>query len=1243
MAEERKFDYYQKPEGTSITDETLINDPQFVKASKILFERAFGKKNRDSRNYQSDEDIAKWGLDHMGLFNYNLTSMAVTATAIGKGSEEQKQAFLYAMDAYDSLDNFTGSGTGRFLKGTLSDPTNLISFGTLGAGFFGKQAARQGIKAKIRSVLTTGTSLAIQGAAMGVVDNTSRQAARIAGEALNEDGTIKDSYDTSEILSGAAKGAGLNVAFGGMAYGTFKGAELGYRKIKSLVYPAKPKPQTRPTLDEDKMVDLDPELRAELETAFDGNGAVKDLTDFIDDFKQKIGKDPVGVLDNKQNYKILGEAVKIFNNRLTNLGLKDPEIGQTLFHTEFTSGQEQALAKLIDNEVTNIIKLNSKISKIYRDEGDKLNYQDRLDLLETGQNLYDALAPLEEARRHLSEASGRGLGVRRTFNIKGELAKEDLREVAIRNIEEATPDEVDRLLKYSSELSGEAIKAELTYKIQKVAGEIEEARRKQDYSLVSDKLIEREALIQKHMDEKYGKPGFFYKIERFLGESTISNVLSLASTVRNIIPSIATYFIKPVANYVSSGFDPIKFRGMVATYSGQAEVFAQALKNARLAFRYEKSILSGTSDKYLEMPPMLKKGIKGKIPSIGQIRIFNRLLLATDSFYETSFYRGIIKGKYTEEATIEGASKGLKGKELNDFIAEKVDKQIKGAYSFSMDSLRAVLADGKNRGLEGKALKDWVTNELSKNDKDLLTATDNDALVQILDMLFKRNFSGKGGDGKVGKYNISAIAKYYEGLVARHPLFRVIGQIFFRTPIRLAEFSTRLAPGLQFFAPRFAKDLRGENGTVRQARAMTELNLSQMVIAYGMMKFIKGEAQGAPFNWVNQKQQAQNPEQDDPYTITINGKPRNIALFDPFGAPLRMLWNIMQYQVDIELKREQGEFVNVEEEYQLLDEKVHATFLGIVKTFRDMNLLGGAKTIGDMLDELDDTDYEFGDAMFEKLSQMSRQFIPFGGQIKNISYLFDPELADPEYFDEYAESMFKRQGATNFSKSYTFLGRPAEIVDWKSSFGLEFLGYPKKQKIERYKKQIEEDLKRQGRKVTKKRIDQIYKKEAIIHDYFLNAAKGAGTAFQLKPESSMLPGVRLNTVEVTVRQYDKTLKRSVEVQANLWDLVVQQMRDNGLTDLLFDIAANKVPIGSEKARGQGITETRSELADIKKDAIEDVLSRIVTNKKATKTTKQTQTGSDLIGLLRWYEETKEDMKETTIPPLDIDLKDYKQQ
>ncbi len=1261
MAKKRKFDYYQKPEGTSVTDETLINDPEFVRASKILYKRQFGKSHKDTRHYQADEDVAKWGLNAMGMFNYNLTSMGITAAAIGKGSEEQKQAFLYAMDAYDSLDNFTGSGTLRFLKGTGSDPTNLISLGTLGAGFFGKQAAQQGIKAKIRSVLTTGTSLAIQGAAMGTVDNTSRQAARIAGEALNDDGTIKDSYDGAEILGSAAKGAGLNLAFGGIGYGVFKGAEIGYNqgarplynKVKDLIYPSKPQPQTRPTLDKEKMVDLDPELRAELETAFDGNEAVKDLTSFIDDFKQKIGKDPVGVLDNKQNYKILGEAVKVFHNRLTNLGLKDPEIGQTLFHTEFTSGQEQALAKLIDNEITNIMKLQGKVGRIFRDEGDNLNYQDRLDLLETNENLYDALAPLEESRRHLSEASGRGLGVRKTFNIKGELAKQDLKEVSIKNLEEATPEELDNLINFTSELSGEAIKAELSYKIQKVAKEIEDARKEpigknfktedEKYSVIADKLIEREALIQQHIDAKYGKPGLFHKIQRFLGESTIANVLSLASTIRNVVPSIATYFVKPVANYISSGFDPVKFRGMYATYSGQFEVFRQALKNAKLAFRYEKSILSGTSDKYLEMPPMLKKAYKNKIPALGQIRIFNRLLLATDSFYETSFYRGIIRGKYTEEAVVAGTKKGLKGKELENFIKQEVDPKIESAYSFSMDSLRAVLADGKNRGLKGKALKDWVTDQLSKNDKDLLTATDNDALTEILDMLFKRNFSGKGGDGKVGKYNISAVAKYYEGLVARHPLFRVAGQIFFRTPVRLAEFSTRLAPGLQFIVPRFRKDLNGTNGSVRQARAMTELNLSQLVIAYGMMKFIKGEAQGAPYNWVNQRQQAQNPEQDDPYTITINGKPRNIALFDPFGAPLRMLWNVMQYQVDLDLRAEQGEFVDAEKEYDLIGERIQLVFMGIMKTFRDMNLLGAPKALGDMLDEVDDADYSFGDAFFERLSSISRQFIPFQGQIKNTSYLFDPELADPSYFDEFAESIFRRQGATNFSKVYTFTGRPAEIVDWKSSFGLEFLGYPKKQKIELYKKQIEQDLRRQGKKVTKKKVDNIYRKEAIIHEYYLNAAKGAGTVFYLKPDSVMLPGVKLNTVEVTVKQFDKSLNKKVLVKGNLWDLVVQQMRDNGLTDILYDIASSKEPIGTPKGKGTGVTETRAELSELKKDSIEDVLSRIVTNKKATITTKETQTGSDLIRMLEWYQETREDNKENTIPPLKINPRDYKQQ
>ena len=74
-----------------------------------------------------------------------------------------------------------------------------------------------------------------------------------------------------------------------------------------------------------------------------------------------------------------------------------------------------------------------------------------------------------------------------------------------------------------------------------------------------------------------------------------------------------------------------------------------------------------------------------------------------------------------------------------------------------MDSLRAVLADGKNRGLKGKALKDWVTGQLSKNDKDLITATDNVYIFEITnghEIVWEYNFgSGNAFIARAQKYS----------------------------------------------------------------------------------------------------------------------------------------------------------------------------------------------------------------------------------------------------------------------------------------------------------------------------------------------------------------------------------------------------------------------------------------------------------------------------------------------------------
>ena len=81
----------------SIYDEDLIKDAKFIEASKILYRMNRGidwgdNKATDSFG-KSDEDAAKYGIEMMGFFNYNLPKMAVDAARIHGASESQKRAF----------------------------------------------------------------------------------------------------------------------------------------------------------------------------------------------------------------------------------------------------------------------------------------------------------------------------------------------------------------------------------------------------------------------------------------------------------------------------------------------------------------------------------------------------------------------------------------------------------------------------------------------------------------------------------------------------------------------------------------------------------------------------------------------------------------------------------------------------------------------------------------------------------------------------------------------------------------------------------------------------------------------------------------------------------------------------------------------------------------------------------------------------------------------------------------------
>ena len=88
---------YQDEEG-SIYDEDLVFDRNFQRASKIAYEM----NNSTEAEKLTPEQYAKWGIEHMGWFNWNLPKMTLDASRISNATDEQKRAFLYMIGRLSS-------------------------------------------------------------------------------------------------------------------------------------------------------------------------------------------------------------------------------------------------------------------------------------------------------------------------------------------------------------------------------------------------------------------------------------------------------------------------------------------------------------------------------------------------------------------------------------------------------------------------------------------------------------------------------------------------------------------------------------------------------------------------------------------------------------------------------------------------------------------------------------------------------------------------------------------------------------------------------------------------------------------------------------------------------------------------------------------------------------------------------------------------------------------------------------
>ena len=230
------------PSDTTITEATLSNADtdigrDFITASKMLYEFSKGEsqqeqaakfntdpvpdmlfnpaKGRDLRpksvktfqennvnkEPQTDQEFAQWGINHIGMLEYNLTQLS--ATAFDSRLQDNPQiatALFHAMNTYEKLPMFTKRGTARLIKGLATDPLTYLGVGTLGATV-AKGLSKQALKSRLKSFIGPQALLIYEGMGYGAFDDYSRQ--QIAINANQQEGVDPVRLGTSTAIGGA--------------------------------------------------------------------------------------------------------------------------------------------------------------------------------------------------------------------------------------------------------------------------------------------------------------------------------------------------------------------------------------------------------------------------------------------------------------------------------------------------------------------------------------------------------------------------------------------------------------------------------------------------------------------------------------------------------------------------------------------------------------------------------------------------------------------------------------------------------------------------------------------------------------------------------------------------------------------------------------------------------------------------------------------------------------------------------
>jgi len=637
------------------------------------------------------------------------------------------------------------------------------------------------------------------------------------------------------------------------------------------------------------------------------------------------------------------------------------------------------------------------------------------------------------------------------------------------------------------------------------------------------------------------------RIAKFVAQATelaISNVFSFKTLMINMIPSGIKALIVPSLRAILT--NPLEKATRVRTaaaYSAMRSNFKGALSAARAAYRYESSILTGDVNKITESTLQLP----GRIG--GVLRFFPRALNASDEFLAQLTYSSYVAGEAAANAAIEGAQKGLKGAKLDAFIDKATKSALDAAYKPTTgdELVTPIINKGMNLGLTGEELFAFVEREAMRNPKALRKGNDKEAVEFVQDVLYKRQFSGKSA--------ASSGAQYVDEGLRRFPTIKLlIGQLFYRTPLRVFEEGIRITPGLQFIAPGFLNDLRGLNGGLRQVRAQAESMVSLSAIAAVVALYGQGRITGdLAYSDYRQSKLRSDGGKQEPYTIDLgDGNTWNYRSVDPIATPLKIMVNALERYDRYLIRVAQGEMEDKKAAEQVLAAVTIATG-AITQAIRDAGLVEGADNSIKFLESLADPE----EASWVKLLG-DKLFLLVPNTLHKIAKTNDPTIKDPRDFWQMVEERLYRPVGYDSKEiltaySYDVLGNVRRYSDTGAMWNVFSVSTPE----ERAKGLSEKEL------FVLQEMDRLAQVTNLV----------------LKPPVSRpeLGDIDLRTV------------LALDGKRTLYDVWQQNYRDLNPADVLYPIMSAPLPDGTAKHKGVRVETLRQQINNLQEVAFQQMM------------------------------------------------------